>query len=264
MKVDEVRKIARTNIEDLFKTIDSIVEKTFEEDNYPDEYLISTHFAFRVTFNKTTGTGRRIEGFSELWYFLYIKKFLERFLKIKFMSIKTDDTKSVHHHYEANYKGNILILSSDISIESNFGLRIHNKRSTKPDIFIGIRRNDMEIIPVAIFEIKLHQKYLKQIKDVVNRFLEMKNTLTINNTVLPFFIFLYLQHSQYEFSKKSKERKNELFNVQLERFKSLFGEDMLMINRILKWDKEGYKNKIEGSIHYIMDKITSSIKESCS
>ena len=268
MKVSKIREIARTNIKYLFNTtIDSIIEKAFEfEGKYPDEYLTSTHFAFREMLNETKGTGGGITGLSELWYFLYIKKFLERFLKIEFETIRTYSSKTVHHHYEANYKGNKLILSSDISIESNFKLKIHNKSSTKPDIFIGIRRNDIEIIPVAIFEIKLHQKYSKQIKGVVNRFLEMKDTLNTNNVDLPFFIFLYLQHSQYEFSKKSKskKRKNELFNVQLERFKSFFGEEMLMINRISKWDREGYENKIEGSIHQIMDKIVSFINESYS
>lgn len=261
MKKDKIRKIARANVEDLFSTtIDNIVEKAFEfEDNQADEYLISTHFAFRETFNKTTGTGRGITGFSELWYFLYVKKFLERFLKIKFMPIKTE-RGGVHHHYEANHKGHKLILSSDISIESNFKLKIHNNSETKPDIFIGIKRNDTEIIPVAIFEIKLYQESPQKIKeDVVNRFLEMKNILNMNDTTLPFFVFLYLQHSQYE---KKIEKKNELFNVQLERFKSSFGKDMLMINRILKWDKkEGYKNKIEGSIHHIMGEIVSSIKK---
>ena len=263
MEVDKIREIARANIEDLFSsTIDSIIEKTFKYENNPDEYLISTHFAFRETFNKATGTGRNITGFSELWYFLYIKKFLERsLLKLKFVPIRTDSTNGHHHHYEANYKGNKLILSSDISIESNFELKIHTKPDTKPDIFIGIKKSETEIIPVAIFEIKLYQESPQKIEKVVNRFIEMKNTLNMNDTTLPFFVFLYLQHSQYE---KKIEKKNELFNIQLERFKSLFGKDMLVINRILKWDKEGYENEIEGSIHHIMGKIVSSIKKSCS
>jgi len=198
---DKIREIARANIEDLFSTtIDNIIEKAIEfKDEYPDEYLTSTHFAFRETLNETTGTGRGITGFSELWYFLYIKKFLEKSLKIEFESIKTHAPKGVHHHYEANCKrkGNKLILSSDISIESNFKLKISNKK-IKPDIFIGIQKNDMEIIPVAIFEIKLHQKKPQDIEGVVDRFVEMKNTLNANNTDLPFFIFLYLQHSLYE------------------------------------------------------------------
>ena len=253
MKVDKIREIARTNIKDLFNTtIDSIIEKAFEfEDEYPDEYLISTHFAFREILNETRGTGRGITGLSELWYFLYIKKFLERFLKIEFETIKTDNSQT------ANYKGNKLILSSALSIQTNFKLKIHNKSSTKPDIFIGIKKNNMEIIPVAIFEIKLYQESAQDIEEVVNRFIEMKDTLNTNDIDLPFFIFLYLQHSQYTFSKKKQDK----FNIQLERFKSLFGEDMLMLNRISKWDREGYENKIEGSIYQIMIKIVSLINK---
>ena len=253
---DKIRKIARTNVDNLFSTtIDSIIGKTFEFEVYADEYLITTHFAFREMLNKTTGTGRGITGFSELWYFLYIKKFLEKFLKIEFVPIRTA-TKTVHHHYEANCKGNKLVLSSDISIESNFKLKISNKSKIKPDIFIGIKKNTMEIIPVAIFEIKLYQESPQDIEGVVDRFVEMKNTLNANNTDLPFFIFLYLQHSQYESTIRQKQ--NE-FNVQLERFKRLFGEDVLVINRISKWDKEGYENKIEGSIHLITSLITDKI-----
>ena len=258
MEVDKIREIARANIKDLFNTtIDSIIEKAFEfEDKYIDEYLISTHFAFRETFNETTGTGRGITGFSELWYFLYIKRFLERFLKIEFETIRTATPKTIHHHYEANYKGNKLILSSDISIESNFKLKISNKSKIKPDIFIGIKKNNMEIIPVAIFEIKLYQESAQKIESVVNRFIEMKDTLNTDNMDLPFFIFLYLQHSQYTFSKEEQDK----FNIQLKRFESLFGKKMLMIiNRISKWDREGPKNKIEGSIYQIMGKIVSLI-----
>ena len=256
MELSEIREIARTNIKDLFNTtIDSIVEKAFEfEDKDVDEYLISTHFAFREILNETKGTGRGIEGFSELWYFLYIKKFLERFLKIEFETIKTATPKGGHHHFEANYKVNKLILSSDISIESNFKLKISNKSKIKPDIFIGIKKNNMEIIPVAIFEIKLFQRYAHNIEGVVNRFIEMKDILNTDNRDLPFFIFLYLQHSQYSFSKEKQDK----FNIQIERFKNLFGEKMLMINRISKWD-EVYENNIEGSIYQIMDEIVSLI-----
>ena len=150
MKVKEIREVARTKPEDLFNnTIDNIIEKAFEfEDNYSDEYLISTHFAFRETFNKAKGTARSVEAFSELWYFLYIKKLLERFLKIEFKPIKTDNSQTVHYHYEVNYTGNKLILSSDLSIESNFKLKIHNNSTFRPDIFIGIKRNNMKIILV--------------------------------------------------------------------------------------------------------------------
>ncbi len=259
MKVNKIREIARNSIKYLFSTtIDSIVEKAFEfEDKDIDEYLISTHFAFREMLNETKGTGGGITGLSELWYFLYIKKFLERFLKLKigFETIKTVNPRGVHHHFEANYKGNKLIFSSDISIESNFKLKISNKSKIKPDIFIGIKKNNMEIIPVAIFEIKLFQRYAHNIEGVVNRFIQMKDTLNTNNRNLPFFIFLYLQHSQYSFSKKKQDK----FNIQLERFKNLFRKDMLMINRISKWDREGYENNIEGSIYQIMDEIVSFI-----
>ncbi|KKK74023.1 hypothetical protein LCGC14_2887940, partial [marine sediment metagenome] len=39
---------------------------------------------------------------------------------------------TIHYHYEVNYTGNKLILSSDLSIESNFKLKIHNNSTFRP------------------------------------------------------------------------------------------------------------------------------------
>jgi len=261
MKKEEIREIAKKNIEDLFnESINSIIEKAFQiEIKYIDEYLISTHFALREKFNRITGVGRGIVGFSELWYLLYIKKFLEKYLNIQFQVVETRN-KTVHNHYEGVYKGNNLILSSDISIYKNFNLKIYKNTKTRPDIFIGIRKNNKKVKPIAIFEIKLYQENAKKIEEVVNRFKDMKNTLTENNIVLPFSIFLYLQHSEYE--PKIKNAENE-FNIQFKNFKNLSEKSMSVINRIIKWDKEGYDNKIEGSIYEIMNKIISFIDESC-
>ncbi len=261
MKKEEIREIARKNIEDLFnEPINSIIEKAFQIGiKYIDEYLISTHFALRETFNKITGVGRGIVGFSELWYFLYIKKFLEKYLNIQFQVVETGN-KTVHHHYEGGYKGNNLILSSDISIYKNFNLKIYKNTKKRPDIFIGIRKNNKRVIPIAIFEIKLYQENAKKVEEVVNRFKDLKNNLTENNIVLPFSIFLYLQHSEYE--TKIKNAENE-FNIQFKNFNNLSEKSILVINRIIKWDKDGYENKIKGSIYEIMNKILSFIDEIC-
>ncbi len=89
---------------------------------------------------------------------------------------------------------------------------------------------------------------------------ELKGLISDNNIVIPFSIFLYLQHSEYE--PKIKNAENE-FNIQFKNFKNLSEKSMLVINRIIKWDKEGYVNKIEGSIYEIMNKIISFIDESC-
>ncbi len=261
MKKEEIRKIARKNIEDLFNgAIKSIIEKAFQiEIKYIDEYLISTHFALREKFNKVRGVGRGIVGFSELWYFLYIKKFLEKYLNIQFQVVETKN-ETVHNHYEGIYKGNNLILSSDISMDKNFNLKIYKNTRKRPDIFIGIRKSNKRVKPIAIFEIKLYQRNVKKIEEVVNRFKHINNILTENNIVLPFSIFLYLQHSEYRpFIKKAE---NE-FNIQFKNFKNLSEKSMLLINRIIRWDKERYDNKIEGSIYQIMNKIISFIDESC-
>jgi len=219
MKVDEIRNLARDSIKDLFEiTIDNIIEKTFnlEDNDCPDEYLISVHLAFREMLKKMTGTGRRVEGFSELWYFLYIKKYLEKFLKKEFEVKETRTGDLVHYHFELPYNKNMLILCSDLSVEVNFQLKIHSKRSTRPGIFIGLKTSNENVIPIAIFEIKLYQR-LHQIKGVVNRFIEMKDTLTSDNINLPFFIFLYLQHSEYRFKKELQDE----FNIQIDKFKDI-------------------------------------------
>lgn len=267
MEPNEIKKATRENVKDIFgKPITDIIDKALErEDNHPDEYLISTHFAFRQEFKRIKGTARRIEGFSELWYFLFIKKFLEKNLKtnhkIEFKPIESHERDLVHYHFEAEYGGNTLILSSDLSPGTNFDLKIHPTRKIRPDIFIGIRREDNKVIPIAIFEIKLHQNSPKSIGRIVSRFEQIRDTLLADNTEEPFFIFLYLQHSQYKF--KLNKEKLAKFDVQLERFKKILKKkSRLVINRIMKWKGEDpEENTIEGSIYQIMTEICSFIKQ---
>ena len=259
MKEAKIKEIAYNRIEDIFNTsIANIMEEALGlEDKSPDKFLIYLHFAFRQILKKVTGTARRIEGLSELWYFLYIKRFLEKRLKVQFKTKQVRTGDLVHYHFEAPYKGNELILSSDLSIEVNFDLKIHPNRKTRPDIFIGLRKRDMTVIPIAIIEIKLHQEDAKDIKKVVNRFIEMRNILTDQSIPLPFFIFLYLQHSQYKFKKDKQDK----FNVQLEKFRGVSTKSRLIINRISKWEKLFPENKILGSIYQIMTEVSSSLEE---
>ena len=265
MQIDKIRQISKRNIEVLFDAINKeIIEKAFNIDiENPDDYLTSTHFAFREKLNEILGTGRNVEGLSILWYFLYIKKFLETSLsekssKIEFENEKTRTGKKYHSHYEANYKKNKIILCSDLPIEGNFKLKIHSKSTSRPDIFIGIKTHNEEIIPIAVFEVKLYQHNANQIeKKILNRFIDINNTLKSNNIQLPFFVFLYLEHLQSRFGKKRQNK----FNIQLENFKNFSKNARLMINRILKWKGEEYINKIEGSILKIMEEIVASIKK---
>lgn len=259
MKEDRIKEAAYDRIEDIFNTsIVNIIEEAIGlEDKSPDEFLISLHFSFRQMLKKVTGTARRIEGLSELWYFLYIKKFLEKRLKVQFKTKELRVRDLVHYHFEAPYKDIELVLSSDISLEVNFDLKIHSSRKIRPDIFIGLRKRDMTVIPIAIIEIKLHQEDANNIKEVVNRFIDMRNNLTNQNIPLPYFIFLYMQHSQYKF----KTDKQDKFNVQLERFKGVSTKSRLVVNRISKWEKIFPENKIEGSIYQFMTEVISSLEE---
>ena len=265
MQNDKIRQISKQKVEVQFDAINKeIIEKAFDDDlENPDDYLTSIHFAFREKLNETMGTGRRIEGLSILWYFLYIKKFLEKALsenslEIKFKDVRTETKKTYHFHYELNFKKNTIILSSDLSVEKNFKLKIHSKSSIRPDIFIGIKRHNEEVIPIAVFEVKLYQHNAKQIKEkILDRFIDMNNILNSNKIQLPFFVFLYLEHLQCRFGKKKQDK----FNIQLENFKNFSKNARLMINRILKWEGEEYINKIEGSISKIMEEIVVSIKK---
>lgn len=259
MEEYNIKEVAYNRIEGIFSTsITNIIEEALGfEDINSDEFLISLHFALRQMLKKTTGTARRIEGFSELWYFLYIKKYLEKHLMIQFETKETHMHDLVHYHFEAPYRGSDLILSSDISPEINFGLKIHPNRKIRPDIFIGLRKNDKTVIPIAVFEIKLHQKSPTDIEKVVNRFIKIRNTLKNQSIPFTFFIFLYLQHSQYKFKKEKQDE----FDIQLERFRRLSTNARLVINRILKWEQLLPENKIEGSIYQIMTALKSSIEE---
>ena len=261
MEDNDLKIKAYNRIDEIFKTsINSIIEEAIElEDDSPDDFLISLHFAFKQLLQKSTGTARNVEGLSEMWYFIYIRKFLERYLKIQFIPKRKHSPESVHYHYEANYRRSKLILTSDLSLTTNFGLKIHSNPRKRPDIFIGLRQKDKDIIPIAFFEIKLYQRTSSNVKEVLDRFIQMRDILEIQNISIPFFVFLYLQHSQYQFGKKRKE----YFDFQLKQFKKLLPNSRLLVNRILKWDTCFAENEIEGSIYEIMMDIISFI-EVCS
>lgn len=254
MSKEKIIKIIEDDINNLFSSsINKIVENAFDFNERADEYLIATHNVFKRKFKETTGTARNIEGFSELWYFLYIKKFLERFLNISFKQIETRDRSLVNYHFEADYQDQKIVICSDLSVETKFGLKIHEGK-IRTDIFVGITKKDTETIPIAIFEIKLHQKKPDNIKKVVDRLKEIKDTLISNDISLPFFVFLYLQHSQYTFS----EVKRAKFDFHLNEFEKLSEKSRLVVNRITQWNP--WDNEIEGSIFDIMNEVVASIK----
>ena len=153
---------------------------------------------------KFTCTGRNIVKFSEFFYVMYVKKYLEEKLSeekliVKFKEKNTKGTKSLF--FTSEHNGKKLILKSDLSVKEA-GIFI------RPDIFVGIQEDENTIRPVAIFEIKLHQTE-KSINKIIERFKRIKESVLkrfpeMKENELPCFAWLYLRHEMYlkqDFSK---------------------------------------------------------------
>ncbi|MHA1328524.1 MAG: hypothetical protein ACTSRH_14595, partial [Promethearchaeota archaeon] len=242
-------------IRESFIKLDSIVEKALES-NKPDDILTKAYFLFINSLKDLKGTGSNITAFSEFFYVRYVLKYLEKHLGIKFKIQHPEKRKSVY--FIAPINKNKIFLSSDISIK-DAGISI------RPDIFVGIKKDEKSIYPIAIFEIKLYQgKY--SISRLITRFSKLQNNLKQNKSKLgdeelPYFIWLYLRYARYE---------GQNFDEELLQFGKLIKNSWLLVNEITKWTFDKYENDIKcykkvnkvpnGSINTILKEIAKKIQ----
>jgi len=242
-------------IHESFIKLDSIVEKALES-NKPDDILTKAYFLFIHSLKELKGTGRNITALSEFFYVRYVLKYLEKHLGIKFKTQHPKKRKSVY--FIASINKNKIFLSSDISIK-DAGI------SKMPDIFVGIKKDEKSIYPIAIFEIKLHQSK-KKISNLITRFLNYQDDLKQNksnlwNEGLPYFIWLYQNYARYE---------GQNFDEEFLQFRKSIKNSWLLVNEITKWTSDKYENYIKcynkdskvpnGSINTILKEIAKKIQ----
>ena len=243
-----MEKILIPKINDAFNTFESIIDDAYDS-KLPDDILIRAYFSIIELLKKYTGAGRNVIGFSEFFYIRYVKKYLEKKLGTKFKEKSVEGGKS--KFFLAAYKGKKLILSSDVSVrKAGF--------SERPDIFIGIQKEKEIIHPIAIFEIKLHQKNEKNINDLIERFSTMKGNIIksfpeLKDDELPYFVWLYLRYERYE---------NQDFDKEISKFKKP-DNNFIVVNNIIMWNEDDYESDIEpreGGINLILQKIVRKIE----
>ena len=240
-------------ISKIFDDFESIIEDALAS-SCPDDILTRAYFSMIELLKKFTGTGRNVVKFSEFFYVMYVKKYLEEKLsdeklRVKFEEKNTKERRSLFFAFEHN--GKKLILKSDLSVKEA-GI------SRRPDIFVGIQEKEDIIRPIAIFEIKLHQseksisiliKRFKQIKkSIINKFPEMKEN------ELPCFVWLYLRYEMYL---------KQDFGRQIKEFRELSRNNhFVVVNSITQWDENKYESFFEGGINEILEKIVGKIRAS--
>lgn len=230
-------------IKDAFNLFESIIDNAINSAT-PDDILIRSYFSIIETLKELTGTGRFATKFSEFFYVRYVKKFLETNLeKVSFIEEQTKGGNSLR--FIGLYKEKKIILSSDISIKSA-GI------SERPDIFVGIEKENGTIHPLAIFEVKLHQEP-KQIADLITRFLKWKDDFVnkFSDEELPYFVWLYLRYEEYLKQDYEKE---------IIQFKTMSKNNLSIINEITEWNGNSYINNIRGDINSILHKIIEKIE----
>ncbi len=229
---------------EVFKKLDSIIDDAYNS-KLPDDLLIRAYFSIIELLQEYTGTGRNVMGFSEFFYMRYVKKYLENKLGVRFEEKNVEKRNS--KTFSAEYNGKKLILLSDISIREA-GI------SNRPDIFIGIQTEKDKILPIAIFEIKLHQEK-KDIDVLLSRFSEMrvkiKNKFTgMKDDDLPYFIWLYIRYEKYL---------NQNYEDKIKQFQAI-EKNFTVINYITEWYKSNIEPK-EGGINIVLQKIVQKIED---
>lgn len=240
-------------VRNAFKGFESVIEDAYAS-NDPDDVLTRAYFSIIELLQGCTGTGRNVVKFSEFFYVMYVKKYLEEKLKdgklsVKFKEEQTKKSYSLFFTYEKNGKN--LILKSDLSVKEA-GI------SRRPDIFVGIQEREDTIRPIAILEIKLHQSE-KSINGLIERFKHIKDSIInkfpgMKGNELPYFAWLYLRHEMYlkqDFGDKIKE------------FRELSKSNhFAVVNNITRWDENNYDSTFDGEINEILEKIVGKIKAS--
>ena len=229
---------------EVFKKLDSIIDDAYNS-KLPDDLLIRAYFSIIELLQEYTGTGRNVMGFSEFFYMRYVKKYLENKLGVRFEEKNVEKRNS--KTFSAEYNGKKLILLSDISIREA-GI------SNRPDIFIGIQTEKDKILPIAIFEIKLHQEK-KDIDVLLSRFSEMrvkiKNKFTgMKDDDLPYFVWLYIRYEKYL---------NQNYEDKIKQFQAIENH-YTVINYITEWYKSNIIPK-EGGINIVLQKIVQKIED---
>ncbi len=230
-------------IDEAFGLFESIVDDAINS-SAPDDILTRSYFSIVELLIKLTGTGRHATKFSEFFYMRYVKKYLEKHLeKLCFTEEKIKGRNSPR--FAALYKGKKVILSSDISIPSA-GI------SEFIDIFVGVEKENGIILPLAIFEIKLHQDK-KHLTPLIKRFLKMKDDFVnkFSGYELPYFIWLYLRYEKYL---------KQDYEEEIAQFKSLSENNLIVVNEITEWTTNSYKSNIRGGINSILNKIVKKIE----
>ena len=228
-------KIPRIEIIDaLFKQFDIVTEKALSLEE-PDNYLINSYCGFRENIKEHQGTGANVTAISELLYVDYIKRKLEQDLSIEFK-------KKVYR-----------LEKSGMSIENHFQFKLHPTSEIDPDLCILLKRKT-ELIPIAIFEIKIFPELNVIQKKINERFEKIKENLLSRKIEEPFFIFLLLGY------KAKTDGRSKIFQ-ELENFQSISKDKCrLMWNHIIEWTEETYNNEIIGSIKTIMNDVIAVIK----
>ena len=229
---------------EAFDLFESVIDDAFNLST-PDDILIRSYFTIVEILKELTGTGRFATKFSEFFYVRYVKKYLETNLeKLSFIEERTIGGNSLR--FIGIYKEKKIILSSDISIKSA-GI------SERPDIFVGIEKENGIIHPLAIFEIKLHQEP-KQIAELITRFLKWKDDFVnkFSNEELPYFVWLYLRYEKYLKQDYEKE---------IIQFKTISKNNLSVVNEITEWNGNSYINNIRGEINSILLKIIEKIEQ---
>ena len=230
-------------IDEAFRLFESIVDDAIDS-SAPDDILIRSYFSIVDLLKKLTGTAKHATKFSEFFYVRYVKKYLEKHLeKLNFTEEKIKGRSSPR--FTALYKGKKVILSSDISIPSA-GI------PESPDIFVGIKKENGIIHPIAIFEIKLHQEK-KDLAPLIKRFLKMKDDFEnkFSGYELPYFVWLYLRYEKY---------KKQDYEEEIAQFKSLSEKNLIVVNEITEWTTNSYKSNIKWGINSVLNKIVNKIE----
>lgn len=105
--------------------------------------------------------------------------------------------------------------------------------------------------------------YNRSLDALQNRIKELKDFLKKVKIILPEQkIELVKEYeNQIEIIAKIFQNTSKHIQIKRENVYEIFNKITKHFPFTLKWDKEGYENKIDGSIHQIMDKIVSFIKK---
>lgn len=251
-------------IDAITSIFDKIIESAIENREKSDEILIDNFTRFRENMKEWKGKAPLITGIIELLYFEYIKRYIQKALKInEYVKKQSGNPKSPVYLFSGDYNNKKVILCSDIQIgeESHIKLKLRNPETDKPlkiqpDIFIGIEDEASKIIPIAFIEIKLYTTMKDFHNKVFKRFENIKNSINLHYpTYKPYFIVI-----------NAEAYKSDNFDNEFEEFQKNF-DRFLYLKRDWdadKWnkDKKAWETPFKGyRINQILDLIIALIND---